>query len=673
MFLQFLLNLLINLFFLKNKATKSKKSKKNDFIPYRDSVLTWLLRENLGGNSKTAMIAAISPADINYDETLSTLRYADRAKAIVCKAVVNEDANAKLIRELKEEIFKLRELLRSEGIEVQEELDTLENGKGGGKDRSEKCRARIGSNTDIAVDQLHASEKLIAELNETWDEKLKRTEQIRLQREAVFAEMGVAVKEDGITVGVFSPKKTPHLVNLNEDPTLSECLLYYIKNGITRLGTSEANVPQDIQLSGSHILKEHCVFENRNGGITLVPHKDAVIYLNGRQLTESEVLTTGSRVIMGKNHVFRFTHPEQARELREKVVSETGGTEAVDWNYAQIELLEKQGIDLKAEMEKRLVVLEEQFKKEKLQADQEFEEQRKSYEAKIVALQKKVEEQTLTMSMYSSYSPEDFNQEEDIFVNPLFESCWTAREAALAAWTFRKWRHHQFTSLRDDLWGNAIFLKEANAISVELKKKVQFQFTLLTDTLYSPLPQDLAPSMEITNTPHDDEFGESVQKTIVAVEVTDTKNGATHYWTLEKLRQRLELMREMYHNEAELSPTSPDYNVESLTGGDPFYDRFPWFRMVGRCFIYLSNLLYPVPLVHKIPIVNERGDVKGYIRVAVQPVMDEENADFNNGVKQSARILFNEEHGFKYRSMLSEKDEKFSESNEGKGEGRISS
>lgn len=52
----------------------SKKKKKGDFIPYRDSVLTWLLRENLGGNSKTAMIAAISPADINYDETLSTLR-----------------------------------------------------------------------------------------------------------------------------------------------------------------------------------------------------------------------------------------------------------------------------------------------------------------------------------------------------------------------------------------------------------------------------------------------------------------------------------------------------------------------------------------------------------------------------------------------------------------------
>lgn len=254
-------------------------------------------------------------------------------------------------------------------------MNTKDNQNG-----TNKGRTRTGSSTEMAVDQLQASEKLIAELNETWEEKLKRTEQIRVQREAVFAEMGVAVKEDGITVGVFSPKKTPHLVNLNEDPNLSECLLYYIKDGITRLGTSEANVPQEIQLSGSHILKEHCTFENRSGVVTLTPHKDALVYLNGRKLIEPEVLTTGSRVILGKNHVFRFTHPEQAREIREKALSEIpecGIETAADWNFAQCELLEKQGIDLKAEMQKRLVALEEQFKREKLQADQEFEEQRK--------------------------------------------------------------------------------------------------------------------------------------------------------------------------------------------------------------------------------------------------------------------------------------------------------
>lgn len=64
-----------------------KRSK--DIVPYRDSILTWLLKDSLGGNSKTAMIACIAPSD--YDETLSTLRYADQAKRIRTRAVVNQD------------------------------------------------------------------------------------------------------------------------------------------------------------------------------------------------------------------------------------------------------------------------------------------------------------------------------------------------------------------------------------------------------------------------------------------------------------------------------------------------------------------------------------------------------------------------------------------------------
>ena len=68
-----------------------------------------------------------------------------------------------------------------------------------------------------------------SEFTETWENKLRRAESIRQQREAVFSEMGVAIKEDGETVGFFQPKKTPHLVNLNPDSSLSECLLYYLK------------------------------------------------------------------------------------------------------------------------------------------------------------------------------------------------------------------------------------------------------------------------------------------------------------------------------------------------------------------------------------------------------------------------------------------------------------
>ncbi|XP_039275472.1 LOW QUALITY PROTEIN: kinesin-like protein unc-104 [Nilaparvata lugens] len=700
-------------------VSTSKKKKKENFIPYRDSVLTWLLRENLGGNSKTAMIAAISPADINYDETLSTLRYADRAKQIVCKAIVNEDANAKLIRELKEEIQRLRDLLKSEGIEVQEgpegklicekskETDNRDDGvKVVKNENNGMCKQTAAEET---LDELQASEKLIAELNETWEDKLKRTEQIRVQREAVFAEMGLAVKEDGITVGVFSPKKTPHLVNLNEDPFMSECLIYYIKDGVTRVGSKrsgdgDSNVTQDVTLSGSHISSQHCVFENRDNVITLVPNQGALCYVNGRQITQPTVLKTGSRVILGKNHVFRFNHPEQAREHRENKINASenkeklgvseesektspaetpNNCESVDWNFAKTELLEKQGIDLKQEMKSRLNALEEQYKKEKETADQMFEEQRKAS-----GLSQKIRKRTIGQV----FGTTKFMKK--LPLNPLFEATcnWGEKEYQLAAWGWRKWKYHQFTSLRDDLWGNAIFLKEANAISVELKKKVQFQFTLLTDTLYSPLPADLA-------LPADGESSLDVDRpfprTIVAVEVLDTKNGATHYWSLDKLRhrlelmrqiynedvespqtpeilgedflqclsicsnntsrftlarlmpsrQRLELMREMYHNEAELSPTSPDYNIESLTGGDPFYDRFPWFRMVGRSFIYLSNLMYPVRLIHKVAIVNEKGDVKGYLRVAVQAVGDDENGgEHMSGVRQSAKIQFDDEH-----------------------------
>uniref|UniRef100_A0A673CQQ4 Kinesin-like protein n=1 Tax=Sphaeramia orbicularis TaxID=375764 RepID=A0A673CQQ4_9TELE len=83
------------------------------FIPYRDSVLTWLLKDSLGGNSKTIMIATVSPSINSYNETLSTLRYAAHARNIVNKPRVNEDANVRLIRELREEIDRLKSMLLS--------------------------------------------------------------------------------------------------------------------------------------------------------------------------------------------------------------------------------------------------------------------------------------------------------------------------------------------------------------------------------------------------------------------------------------------------------------------------------------------------------------------------------------------------------------------------------
>jgi hypothetical protein len=89
-------------------ATKAKGS--SVVVPYRESKLTFILRNALGGNSKTAMIAALSPASVNYDETLSTLRYAWQVKSIKNEAKVNESPQEKLIRELKEENERLKKM-----------------------------------------------------------------------------------------------------------------------------------------------------------------------------------------------------------------------------------------------------------------------------------------------------------------------------------------------------------------------------------------------------------------------------------------------------------------------------------------------------------------------------------------------------------------------------------
>ncbi|XP_035379957.1 kinesin-like protein KIF1A isoform X1 [Electrophorus electricus] len=775
-------------------SNKNKKKKKvESFIPYRDSVLTWLLRENLGGNSRTAMVAALSPADINYDETLSTLRYADRAKQIRCNAVINEDPNNRLVRELKEEVSRLKDLLYAQGlgdiietyrgpdddsvglkyisdyknnnntgqaVNQRGDLSTVTNAMTGmspsptlsalssraGSITSLHERIMFSPGSEEAIERLKETEKIIAELNETWEEKLRRTEAIRMDREALLAEMGVAMREDGGTVGVFSPKKTPHLVNLNEDPLMSECLLYYIKDGTTRVGREDAHTRQDIVLSGHFIKDEHCIFtcssDPMGEAVILEPCEGADTYVNGKKVTEPTVLRSGNRIIMGKSHVFRFNHPEQARAERDRTPYAETPAEPVDWAFAQRELLEKQGIDMKQEMDQRLQELEDQYRKEREEANNLLEQQRLDYESRLEALQKQVDR----------YYPEAHEEEEE----PEEEVPWTERETELALWAFRKWRSYQFTSLRDLLWGNAIFLKEANAISVELKKKVQFQFVLLTDTLYSPLPPELLPAEAA-----EERERSPFPRTIVAVEVQDEKNGATHYWTLEKLRQRLDLMREMYDRVAEV-PSSVIEDCDSvLTGGDPFYDRFPWFRLVGssplftaclseqahertaspnpseptttsettelvqsrlrggvgaeledlsddlssddlcselgddddedvedyedderdpcgssnedpfyerpplfsvvgRAFVYLSNLLYPVPLVHRVSVVSERGEVKGFLRVAVQaisgtlvfPPADEEAPDYGSGVRQSgtAKISFEDQQFEKFQA-----------------------
>ncbi|CAH1255107.1 kinesin-II 95 kDa subunit-like isoform X2 [Branchiostoma lanceolatum] len=117
---------------------------KSTHIPYRDSKLTRLLQDSLGGNAKTVMVANIGPATYNYDETMSTLRYANRAKSIKNKPKINEDPKDALLREFQEEIARLKAQLAKKGPGAKKE----KGGKKGGKRRSRQ-KSEFGSDDEI--------------------------------------------------------------------------------------------------------------------------------------------------------------------------------------------------------------------------------------------------------------------------------------------------------------------------------------------------------------------------------------------------------------------------------------------------------------------------------------------------------------------------------------------
>ncbi|KAL8786159.1 MAG: hypothetical protein Q9213_002929 [Squamulea squamosa] len=102
------------------------KTRSKDVVPYRDSILTWLLKDSLGGNSKTAMIACIAPSD--YDETLSTLRYADQAKHIRTRAIVNQDSVSAEQRDA--QIAEMQDTIRELQIQVSQANQAASERKG---------------------------------------------------------------------------------------------------------------------------------------------------------------------------------------------------------------------------------------------------------------------------------------------------------------------------------------------------------------------------------------------------------------------------------------------------------------------------------------------------------------------------------------------------------------
>ncbi|KFQ34345.1 StAR-related lipid transfer protein 9, partial [Mesitornis unicolor] len=265
------------------------------YIPYRDSILTWLLKDSLGGNSKTIMIATISPASSSYNETMSTLRYASNAKNIINKPRVNEDANVKLIRELREEIDRLKTMLMN---------FELRNSSPSWSDD------RDGNLTELVLQ----NEMKIEQLTKDWTSKWT-------DRKAIMEEYSVDINKE--KAGVTIDSSLPHLMAMDDDILSTGVVLYHLREGTTKIGRSDSDQDQDIDLytvvlQGRWIERDHCMIDNNCGIVTLRPVQGAHCTVNGCEVTGSCRLSQGALVVLGKSHKFRFNHPAEAAVLRQR-------------------------------------------------------------------------------------------------------------------------------------------------------------------------------------------------------------------------------------------------------------------------------------------------------------------------------------------------------------------
>uniref|UniRef100_A0A8D2ZMW5 Kinesin family member 13Bb n=1 Tax=Scophthalmus maximus TaxID=52904 RepID=A0A8D2ZMW5_SCOMX len=547
-------------------ADQGAGKNKSKFVPYRDSVLTWLLKDSLGGNSRTAMVATISPAADNYDETLSTLRYADRAKSIINHAVVNEDPNARIIRELREEVVKLREqLTEAESLKAPELKERLEE-----------------------------SEKLIHEMTVTWEDKLRKTEAVAQERQRQLESLGISLQSSGIRV----VDDKCFLVNLNADPALNELLVYYLKEH-TRVGSANS---QDIQLCGMAIQTEHCVIDiHENHSVVLTPHRNARTCVNGAAVTSPAPLHHGDRILWGNNHFFRINLPRHMVHAGGEE-EESGAAMKTCWSTDQLELEVDASSDMSSELsfsyelaqtevmmkgmgsndplQSVLQTLERQHEEEKRCA---LERQRQMYEQELQQLRQRLDASGLPVSAAATAAAAVTSPSSHKRMRR-----WSEDREAMMTRSLRR--------LREQIVRANLLAQEASFIAEELNKRTEYLVTL-----------------QIPASNLDANRKRNVVLSEPAIQVR-RKGKGKQIWALEKMENRLVDMRELYQEWKDFDEDNAVMR-SYFKRADPFFDEQENHSLIGVANVFLACLFYDVKLQYAVPIINQKGEVAGRLHV----------------------------------------------------------
>lgn len=243
----------------------------NGHIPFRNSKLTYLLQDCLSGNSKTVMIATLSPTETDHDESLSTLRFAESVKGLRTCARRNEEVQENLVACLRTEIEQLKA--------------QIHQGQGG-------------------EHELAGLEALVQKYSGDLVTQFQHAKSLEEQRQQALVDIGLnAVEADG-----RGASSTPQLVNASADPALAQCLVYSLPRS-TRVKVGSAKECQ-IVLTGLGMKEQMAEIENKDDANLIIRPLVGRVLVNGHRLRQEVALSHGDRLILGHAFCFRVNVPQ---------------------------------------------------------------------------------------------------------------------------------------------------------------------------------------------------------------------------------------------------------------------------------------------------------------------------------------------------------------------------
>lgn len=559
------LGIVIHQLYLKSEGQKT-------VISYRDSALTRILQNALGGNSKTTMICAVSPARDNYEETLSTLRYADQAKKIKLEAKINESETDKLIRELTEENDKLKKLLAE-----------FKAGK-----------------TDVKIDSVEQN------INDIQEE-------IQLRKGATF--VARELEED------LHPS-CANVINLNEDPLLSGKICYSFDKVNRLIIGRNAEVEDSAQekriiINSVGVQQEHALIEKVGSDLfieALSPYAATNLFVNGETILENEgkfrvKLSHCDRVVIGSSSTFVVRIPTGGQPSPQNLFL---GDTLIDWEFCQLEKFQRQDKEKneviqqrneakKKELQANEERLRKEFEDEKKHLQEQLQKQREEFELAITTLEDRTKD--LENESFIRQKEEANDQNED-FIKQV--------EAEIRN------RELEFTYKLESIKKESEAVKHSQALNENLEKRLINHYSQINEA--NSIAEELNRNIEfipfVSSLEVMDLMGKSASAdSLITIKVINHEDGWVNYWSIEKFESRLQLMREAVDHFFM-------YNVVPYkSDNDPFWDPSE-FLPLGQAIILGRNILYRFEMESKVAVIGVEGDI-GFAKVKIIPVDEE--------------------------------------------------